>query len=505
MIESQGKGPTSILLSIDHQTKSTAAVIIQNYYRKWRKARLSILTEKLLIIRNASALFLQGHLREMMNTRIKKLVKQKRAIKWEHGGTKVFVKGSFTNPPWEENIELGYYPSIRCFISKVLIHRNTTPGTYMIKYLVDDEWKCNGNLPLAIDSLGNYNNIIVVPAEFSKITRLLKLKCFSSDNIPNEFIIKSTQSSPLVLARPLSSHVSPICVGLYQNTLDANIKLLMGGSMKPKPRNNNVYTESADAYFVNETLQAFAVADGVGEWGAYGLNPSDFSRELIKNIEECLLELSGTSDILEQAVFAAYYKVKSYGSSTLLAGSLRDSMLSTISLGDSSFIVLRPREFSSHSLTTIYRSSEQQHRFNCPYQVTHLPSESDYTSLIYNGFNKLVQLLKQKNRKYDTLLDSVQEIIPLRKGDIIIAGTDGLYDNLYDHDIIDITQNFLKIHSQEQIVDKLPEILVREAWNKSCDKNYKSPFAKHAAKVGKKFVGGKFDDITVLVLLAVSV
>ena len=86
--------------------------------------------------------------------------------------------------------------------------------------------------------------------------------------------------------------------------------------------------------------------------------------------------MDNEDDFLEKAIYSAYYKVASYGSSTLLAGVFKDSMLQTICLGDSGFLILRPHDFL-RKFTIVYRSSEQQHSFNCPYQLTHLPSEEE--------------------------------------------------------------------------------------------------------------------------------
>ena len=116
-----------------------------------------------------------------------------------------------------------------------------------------------------------------------------------------------------------------------------------------------------------------------------------------------------------------------------------------------------------------------------------------------------MKLLKHKNHNNDSLFDAVQEIIPIRKDDIIIVGTDGLYDNLYDNEIIALIEKYHKKYSPDEFTRILPEVIANEAFIKSQDYSNKSPFAKKASKYGKFYEGGKPDDITVLVFLASSI
>ena len=67
--------------------------------------------------------------------------------------------GSFTNPPWEKKVELDYCPLRNIFVKYM---SNLTEGTYLIKYLVDGEFRCDKNLPLTTDSSGHLNNILEI-------------------------------------------------------------------------------------------------------------------------------------------------------------------------------------------------------------------------------------------------------------------------------------------------------------------------------------------------------
>ena len=221
--------------------------------------------------------------------------------------------------------------------------------------------------------------------------------------------------------------------------------------------------------------------------------------ELVKNLEKTEQD---ASDLLEKIVLDASQMTVSYGSSTILLAVCRNSLLYTYCLGDSSFIVLRRRDEGNY-LTTVYRSVEQQHSFNCPYQLSNLPKPIAYEELVAKGFGTLVSLLKRSSKTMnDSPFDADTEIIPLKVGDIIIAGSDGLFDNLYDQDIIKTTEFALERFAEPSLFAKnLSVILAEKAISKGWDNNYRSPFARNAGKAGKKFVGGKLDDTTVIVAI----
>jgi len=180
-------------------------------------------------------------------------------------------------------------------------------------------------------------------------------------------------------------------------------------------------------------------------------------------------------------------------------------MLHSFCLGDSSFLVLRPRE-NNKALYSVYRSTEQQHSFNCPYQLSNLPKSNKFQELIEQGLGRLINLLSRTNHTLnDSVLDAQTEMIPLKVGDIIIAGTDGLFDNLYEEDIIKSAESMLEFFDDPQdFADNLAHTLVEKAIIKGWDKSYKSPFARNASKKGKRFIGGKLDDTTVIVSVAVD-
>lgn len=83
-------------------------------------------------------------------------------------------------------------------------------------------------------------------------------------------------------------------------------------------------------------------------------------------------------------------------------------MISLLLQGDSGFMVVRQGQ-------TIFRSEPQEHFFDCPYQFAASPEFSPNTDHV----------------------DSAAVVeLELQPGDIIVAGTDGLWDNLPEVEVL---------------------------------------------------------------------
>ncbi|KAF9413301.1 hypothetical protein BGZ94_000777 [Podila epigama] len=171
-----------------------------------------------------------------------------------------------------------------------------------------------------------------------------------------------------------------------------------------------------DSYFRRH--DALGVADGVGGWS--GANPALYSRKLM---HYAFLELEKYDNIEEDA-FYDYFNVnpvqilqKSYeqsardakregliGSSTACLAILRDNELRIANLGDCGVSIIRRNEF-------IFRTEEQQHSFNYPYQLGTGSTDSPTDAQVFT--------------------------VKVESGDIIVMGTDGIFDNLFDEDILE--------------------------------------------------------------------
>ena len=218
-----------------------------------------------------------------------------------------------------------------------------------------------------------------------------------------------------------------------------------------------------DAWLAREDL--IAVADGVGGWNEHGVDPALFSRALMRHLEELLAERpDALTDPKELLVEAVARNVET-GTSTLVVATVDATrgLLRVASIGDSGYLLLTRGE---EGYAAAFRSKEQQHSFNFPWQVgTH----------------------------GDDPADAVLDEHPLRAGDLLVVGSDGLFDNLYDADIVEL------VNAHAEHVDELAQALVERAFELSIRKDYESPFSVHARDSGVDFLGGKNDDITVVV------
>jgi protein phosphatase PTC7 len=92
-------------------------------------------------------------------------------------------------------------------------------------------------------------------------------------------------------------------------------------------------------------------------------------------------------------------------------------------------------------------------------------------------------------------------------GDIIIAGSDGFFDNMFEDEIIRITEEEYLARGEicEKFSRKLVQRLCTRAALNSLDETYFGPFTANARRAGQLFIGGKPDDTTVLVSIALKI
>ena len=233
------------------------------------------------------------------------------------------------------------------------------------------------------------------------------------------------------------------------------------GSM-PHPAKRHKGGEDAFFLYNNIYCSAVGVADGVGGWAEQGVDPGIYSRQLLGNVYDYINRWDGYNPeiVLKDALYYAKNKTSVLGSSTATILLLKDGYLHTANLGDSGFLIIRNREI-------LFKSLSQQHSFNFPYQLQ------------YNGG--------------DNIEDIDQKKIPIQIGDIIIVGTDGLFDNLYPEQIVDLINRNSNLNS-------LSVNLVQSAFNLSKNNNWISPFSFEAKKNNiNNMKGGKMDDITIIV------
>lgn len=119
------------------------------------------------------------------------------------------------------------------------------------------------------------------------------------------------------------------------------------------------------------------VADGVGGWNRKGVDPGIFSRELSARVwaEYAKMRKTGAKTYevnIRQLLIDQVAKTKVMGTSTFVMALMYEDepFLKTLNLGDSGVLIVRPpngdnQSSEDHSL--LFRSREQQYRFNHPY------------------------------------------------------------------------------------------------------------------------------------------
>lgn len=75
---------------------------------------------------------------------------------------------------------------------------------------------------------------------------------------------------------------------------------------------------------------------------------------------------------------------------------------------------------------------------------------------------------------------------------MIIAGTDGLFDNLYNNEITATVVQAVRAGTNPQVTAQKIAALARQ---REQDKNRQTPFSTAAQDAGFRYYGGKLDDI----------
>lgn len=265
-----------------------------------------------------------------------------------------------------------------------------------------------------------------------------------------------------------------------------------------------------DFFYVTEMKNSsgvsFGVADGVGGWVESGVDPSLFSQAFMyhahrysRNAWAGEPEIDPTLDYAEreevegweltplESMALSYHGVLrekhvQAGSSTacLIHMNASSGLLRAANLGDSGFMVVR-------SSSVIHKQRVQTHYFNCPKQLTKLPTNST------RRFKRACVDSPGEADTYETTL---------RDGDIVVAYTDGLGDNVFPDEIATITSLVGRAGLPEDVqVQAMADRMANYARLCMLNKGRRSPFESEAARQGMFFQGGKLDDVTVVVAL----
>lgn len=242
---------------------------------------------------------------------------------------------------------------------------------------------------------------------------------------------------------------------------EKTLRLNSGACCLPHP--DKVDKGGEDAHFICSDMHAVGVADGVGGWADVGVDAGLYARELMNQSAKALAEEPPGAVDPERVLKKAHEKTKCRGSSTACILILADHMLQAANVGDSGFIVIRNGR-------TLFKSPPQQHTFNFPYQLGSEAGDPPECVELYE--------------------------LPVVAGDVLVLGTDGLFDNVFDSEL-----SSLVMHSTKAGWSPLDtaERIAAVARLRANDPLRMSPFSRAAQEAGYRYWGGKMDDITVVV------
>ncbi|KAL6899549.1 hypothetical protein ACP4OV_006207 [Aristida adscensionis] len=234
-----------------------------------------------------------------------------------------------------------------------------------------------------------------------------------------------------------------------------------------------------DAHFGHAAAGVVGVADGVGGCRDAGVDAGAFARALMADaLAAAELAASGAGmrrrlrpEMLLARAYRKAVRQGTPGASTAVVVSLDGTALRWAYIGDSAFAVLRGGEI-------VHRSAPQRGPvFNCPLQ------------------------LSSDSRRSDRLADAEVGGMPeVRDGDVLVVGTDGLFDNMHDADLELCVRMGMRF-SPQRVADTIAAI----AYEKSRNAYARSPFSMaYEEAFGEPCCGGKEDDITVIVAYIVS-
>lgn len=234
-----------------------------------------------------------------------------------------------------------------------------------------------------------------------------------------------------------------------------------------------------DAYKISDYI--YIIADGVGGWNSKGVDPSLFSKTLVNNaykVFDIQSESLHSSELYEikfrmmmQEAINVSLKIK--GSSTISIFSIDPIKRRGISgyIGDS-LIVIMSYNLYKNKYQVKFISTEQTHGFNIPYQV---------------GYD------------CDSAENAIITEHQLCNLDIIIIASDGLWDNLSIKSILNLIN---QVKDEYNLIDceQISHLLVKQAQVVSYSKTAITPFSLKSKESGGNKLGGKMDDISVIVL-----
>lgn len=266
--------------------------------------------------------------------------------------------------------------------------------------------------------------------------------------------------------------------------------------------------KDADATLTSPML--LGVADGVSQIEEFGIDASKLPKELLKACEQLamssLMPNSAVKDVNEDEyagpinlVSAAYESTSSLGSTTLLLTILDNStqihgkvhpMVAVISIGDCELVIMRRKKGRQAPYEAIFQTEMQRIRGHAqsPLQIARVGDDVD------PNFDEEVALeVIEKG--------SAVHCVSAKEGDLLVLGSDGVFDNLFLPEIVTTCNLMIPQPSEsgpyEHADPALLEAIARRIVEQSHAKSQVNQNGDYPpAPVGQ---GGKIDDTSCVV------
>lgn len=206
-------------------------------------------------------------------------------------------------------------------------------------------------------------------------------------------------------------------------------------------RQHPIKTEmgAIEADVVEEAPCFLGVCDGVSEVQRLGIPPDEFPRELLQRTREGFEERDARivnemnhrswpsavprdGSWLVDIIQDSYKIAETQGSTTMLLAVIEETnRLLVANLGDCCLLNLRRIPTQPQRLQIVYKTEARRFDHNKPFQIAKLDNVDE---------PQMANLIRS------TRVDAV----PTQHGDILVMGTDGVFDNLHDEDVVRIVE-----------------------------------------------------------------
>merc|ERR1719311_1814365 len=263
--------------------------------------------------------------------------------------------------------------------------------------------------------------------------------------------------------------------------------------------------KDADATLASPML--VGVADGVSQLEEFGIDASELPNELLKTCEElAMAQLIPDSKVSPQDAYRgpvsllkeAYEATESLGSTTVLLGISDNStrihgklhpMVAILTIGDCELLMLRRLHGHQSPLKAVFHTEMQRIDGHCqtPLQLARVDERVD------PEFDEDIALEVIER-------GSAVHCVSTYEGDILIMGSDGVFDNLFLDEIVDICNQYMPPPRPGPLVPLPPSVLQQIAQRIVEECHAKARAGPNGrmpeTPIGK---GGKMDDTSIVV------